>query len=82
MEDLNLTVQKYSNVVSGYFNTPEFKKMQEDIEKLSQGVQGYYDRPEVKRQQEELEKLGQTFSKNWGENDRQRELTAEKMKSN
>ena len=73
MEQLNSSIQKYSDVVNRYFNNPEFKKMQEDIEKLSQGVEEYYQRPEVQKQQEELEKMGEKFSKNWGENDQQRE---------
>ena len=36
MEDLSAVVQKYSDVVSSYYKSPEFDKMQEDIEKLSQ----------------------------------------------
>jgi beta-lactamase regulating signal transducer with metallopeptidase domain len=77
MEELNAGIKKHSEAVSGYFNSGNFKEMQEKMERLSKELQEYYDRPEVKRQQEELAKAGADFSKNWGRDEKEQMMPAQ-----
>ncbi|MDF2432144.1 MAG: bla regulator protein blaR1 [Mucilaginibacter sp.] len=76
MNELNAEIQQHAEALGKYYNNENFKKTQEEIEQLSKQLQQFYNRPEVQKQQEELSKASADFSKNWGDNDKQQELSA------
>jgi beta-lactamase regulating signal transducer with metallopeptidase domain len=75
--ELNAEIHKHADAVNGYYNSGNFKEIQEKLERLGKELQAYYDRPDVKNQQEELQKAGADFNKNWGSNEKEQKLSAQ-----
>jgi bla regulator protein BlaR1 len=68
LEKLSAEVSKYGEEVSKYYESPAFKKYQEEMELKGKAIQDFYDKPELKELQEKMEKISADFQKNWGDN--------------
>jgi len=76
LEELSAEVQRNSEELSKYYNSEEFKATQRELEQKGKEMQEFYNNPALKKLQEEMGKASGGFSKNWGENDKQNDLTA------
>ncbi|MFI5140484.1 MAG: M56 family metallopeptidase, partial [Sphingobacteriales bacterium] len=76
LEELSAEVQRDSEELSKYYSSEDFKATQRELEQKGKEMQEFYNNPELKRLQEEMGKASGDFSKNWGENDKQNDLTA------
>ncbi len=73
MEDPKLEAMSKQMEVCGkqietYFNSADYKKLEEQIEQTSKQVEAYYDNPELKQLEQSQEKAGNDFEALYGDN--------------
>lgn len=63
MDDLSAKMEKHAEALEKYYNSAEFKKMQDDMEKKGAEMDAYFNSPKMKAMQDDLERKSAAFEK-------------------
>jgi bla regulator protein BlaR1 len=68
LERLSADIQKQSEILDKYYNSPEFKAMTADMEKRGKEMSDFYNKDEMKALSTDMQKIGEEFSKKYSHN--------------
>lgn len=74
LEILSAEIGKYSDEIGNYYENPEFKKLQEDIEAKGKAIESFYSRPELHKLLTEQLQYSEDYNKSFAQTDQMKQL--------
>jgi beta-lactamase regulating signal transducer with metallopeptidase domain len=74
LQELNAEIQKHSEAVNSFYSSGDFRATQEALQLKAKELEELANNPQLKKLQQDQQLLGNTFSTDWGDNDKLKKL--------
>jgi hypothetical protein len=76
LQKFSAEMSKYGEAISKYYQSDDFKKLEQDMELKGKEMNDFYDRPELKELERKQSELGDEFNAKWGNTEETNKLSA------